>query len=1397
MTTTSKRQHRWRHFYAAFGALSLLVGYSTACSEQIQEVQKPLGGTCLACHEGITDVHPYFALACVDCHGGNDQVPEIQSALAARAPVNIRDQAFLKSSHVLPLDPRSWWANGIDDDDDGEIDEVGEFFDPRLEREGIVGVTPFQIDSEMNTDMDYLRFINPGDLRVAQVGCGTSNRNANAAMVCHAQIIYDVRRSIMANLPTVPAGAYYGNAQEIKASDFGAEFEAEFGAEFDAQDPRIGRVGYTYNYDALDDPRAFDPAANKFNRDFLLEVARSNVGNDPLQADDEMMATKGPIFDVDGVETTRYGNPVKFPDRASKVLQSIPQRPFPPPGSMIELRLKRVLGLGADGDLGDVLKALDKKQLGNPVDNVLLGFRPFQPLNMAAFGDNFPFQLQNIFTTDPDPNDEFVVQNKDPSNTTLIGQNNPFGRGRATGCTACHISYTNDGRNLEPFDRTVADNGRNPSTELPFGIRTDLGERFYAARHSINRVVEQQTCGKCHFFVTRVDLWYSGMGEIEADQTQGKQTFAQPIRMGPYDFTTPNGTKVHVFDNLARWENGRLVNAGEGISEDRNNNGELDEGEDTNANGALDLPDRVARSQSNNGTQLRFVYGGANGSTRQSDIHFDLGLHCVDCHSEQDVHGDGNIYTRNWDQIEIECDDCHGTPYEAAKLVTSGPNGGTDLTKAFPTAFGKPWFERRADGAIIQNSRVDPNLSWVVKQAFGEGQSAAARYAHEQKFDNNDGDNPFAHIAPAGGKGGMECYTCHSAFQPNCMSCHYEQDVAKTNAEVFFTADGEHDGVNFQLFGFVRSPFLLGRAGDVEGNKISTYRSTMELFYSATAGPNSLFDNVMFSTREDDSFNKTSLSSMALNPYFPHVVRRAETKSCSRCHTLVDDEGRVSNDHLVSEAAGEGTGRFQNVGDWLLVATQNGFEQIDAKKETGGARNVFPGFLFDDKNPRKTNVALNDVKDVALLRGASAVNGGSEIADLALLAHADGLSIIEVTGRDSPGFPPTPLALINNDLIDNLGPVVSVDNIEPGVTQSRRAVILSGTTLAVIDFVGVLENARDILELDQAPGVADVDANGAKVVDEEEHGLLKATKVRLHGRRILVTHSRGLAVYEMEDADNNIIADLGKFKFVTNIDMDQPALDVAPKGRFAFVACGAGGVEVVDFGEDSVDNSNIRLLAKGKMLHNLPEKADSRGLTVWGDRLVVADGKNGLRIVDISVPEAPILEETISVPPRGGAKIDQANAVVMASVPTRTYALVADGAHGIRAVNLTPFEDMRTQLANPSRSFKLSSDLLDPLTPYDPLNRVREILTYPTNTPAVAIARGIGLDTLFDAAGRQLRDGWMIGMAGIGDETTRRMREVKVVEVPGSADTEGDGIGCVVRDTDLGQAEEICASRNQ
>jgi hypothetical protein len=93
-------------------------------------------------------------------------------------------------------------------------------------------------------------------------------------------------------------------------------------------------------------------------------------------------------------------------------------------------------------------------------------------------------------------------------------------------------------------------------------------------------------------------------------------------------------------------------------------------------------------------------------------------LHCIDCHTEQDVHGDGRLWGAMIDAIEIRCEDCHGTLTRRATLATSGVAGGRNLGDRVSgprTPFGGPQFTVEG-GRIVQHSKMRENLQWIVPQ---------------------------------------------------------------------------------------------------------------------------------------------------------------------------------------------------------------------------------------------------------------------------------------------------------------------------------------------------------------------------------------------------------------------------------------------------------------------------------------------------------------------------------------------------------------------------------------------------------------------------------------------------------------------------------------------------------
>ncbi|MGH8443248.1 MAG: hypothetical protein ACRETF_10165 [Nevskiaceae bacterium] len=128
---------------------------------------------CGSCHSPMDkrSMHNTTAvvLGCTDCHGGDATViaPKVQ-------PDHPAYRTAVRAAHVLPSHPERWPSSR---------NPEGSYAD--LNREG----------------PEFVRFINPGDLRVARESCGA----------CHEAIIAAVERSLMTTGAMLFGGASYNN----------------------------------------------------------------------------------------------------------------------------------------------------------------------------------------------------------------------------------------------------------------------------------------------------------------------------------------------------------------------------------------------------------------------------------------------------------------------------------------------------------------------------------------------------------------------------------------------------------------------------------------------------------------------------------------------------------------------------------------------------------------------------------------------------------------------------------------------------------------------------------------------------------------------------------------------------------------------------------------------------------------------------------------------------------------------------------------------------------------------------------------------------------------------------------------------------------------------------------
>ena len=274
------------------------------------------------------------------------------------------------------------------------------------------------------------------------------------------------------------------------------------------------------------------------------------------------------------------------------------------------------------------------------------------------------------------------------------------------------------------------------------------------------------------------------------------------------------------------------------------------------------------------------------------DVHFERGIDCADCHTSIDVHGDGNIYPTTDHAVEIECEDCHGTPKKFPWQLPVGHGDALQLGEAprgilhkdgkeyLLTARGNPFGNvvKKANEVLVTDSKGKVHETPLAKSVVraGEGGNLRARVAMASVPHTNK----------------LECYSCHAVWVPQCYGCHLKEDFSgrttggvKTQRD-WLASTHAHDPV--------------GRTGNVStpGRLVET-RSYLRWERPALArnkeqriSPVTTGCQVMATFVDKDgeivSLNQPFTSSLetygiAMNPAQPHTIA-GNARTCESCH---------------------------------------------------------------------------------------------------------------------------------------------------------------------------------------------------------------------------------------------------------------------------------------------------------------------------------------------------------------------------------------------------------------------------------------------------------------------------------------------------------------------------------
>jgi hypothetical protein len=1198
----------------------------------------------------LKDGRDAIGLSCTGCHGGNP-VPRRSS----EDPKDI--ERTKNEAHVRPKFPVEWKRDGK-----------------------YTGANPERTNTLLARESwEFVRFINPGDIRVAASTCGNSG--------CHELQTKNVARSMMAHGAMLWGAALYNNGG------------------FPLKDARFGE-----SYSESGSPQT------------LIQNPKPTL---------EEKRTKGLLEFLDPIprwEISQPGNLLRVFERGGKrrLEVGLPDREEEP---------------------GKPDKGLSPRGLGSAqrTDPVYLG-------------------LQKTRLLDPTLN--------------FLGTNDHPGDYRSSGCTACHVIYANDREksHSEPYqssgnlgwsqtaDINIPKNESghpikhqftnqiptsqcmvchmHPGTNMVASYlgmtwwdNESDGDKMYPKKqHEPSPDEEQQKLDRNPEAASLRGLW-SELGFLMQTGNAGFNAELKNVQFGDLHGHGWMFRKV-----FKRDRKGNLLDAQGNIV-------------------SFDDPDKFKKS------------------VHLNDIHLEKGMHCVDCHFRQDAHGDGNLYNEPRAAIEIACEDCHGSIRQRATLVTSGPAArlvaateagkppavGRNLFRGFQTRDAEgakvPVFRRqprdgkRKDesgkeielktGDIVQNSSVVPGRWWRIPQTLDTitpgtpDYSEKSRYSKTIRKDNATwGELPKEDSELAHRDTDMTCVACHSSWVTSCFGCHLSMEA---NRKMPNRHNEGGNSRNFTQYNFqvLRDDiFMLGRDGTVTGNRVAPVRSSSAVLVSSQN------QNREWIYSQQQTTSTEGFAGQAFNTHVPHTVRATETKTCSDCHV----SSRNDNNAWLAQLLLQGTNFVNFMGRYVYVAADDALEVVVAT-ERSEPQAVIGSTLQRIAYPDNYK---NHVEGGSELKTFYEHVGNPRVLQVQLrgeyayvAAGEGGLRVYDVAQIDQKGFSerittapvsrfgqkfwvktkyatavaaPTTLAVdparwrvkADGSMISMLDPAsasrLSGDERKQLVNEEQPIHPLYAYLYVVDKYEGlILVNAATLLDGDPLNNYLKRALNPAQYPNGAFNpggALDEANNIVIAGRYAYITTARALVVVDINDPLNPQIAQkLGA------PELNNPRA-IAIQFRYGFVVDN-DGLKVLDLTEASAP----KLVADARIT-----LAHAHDVYVARTYAYVANGKDGIAIVDVEQPEHPRLDQTFSA----DGKLNDVHQVKVAMTNASLFAYVADGKNGLRILQLT------------------SPETVPEYAGFSPRPKPVLIATFKTKGDSLAISKPLDRDRAVDESGNQI-----------------------------------------------------------
>ena len=1157
--------------------------YPAAPGKQSEEQAEAKSGGCMSCHtqtdRKTMHMNPGVVLGCADCHGGDAGIEKPDGA----EPHTPAYEHAMEQAHVSARFPKAWGGSSRNPERSYTL----------LNRES----------------PEFVRFVNPGDLRVASESCGA----------CHADIIENARRSLMATTSMFWGGASYNNGiLPFKRYVMGEAFT------------RDGEAA------AIHAAEGFELSEEQVKKGVIPSIIPLPAWETVPPADNFRIFERGGRF-----------NPSQFPQIG------LPNR-LAEPGKPDNRQSNR--GPGTGSRISIPLLNLHKTRLNDPT-------------------------------------------------TWFMGTNDNPGDFRSSGCSSCHVVYSNDRDPISSGSYAKYGHWGQTVTVDPT-IKDKKGpdgepEKGHPLRHEFTRAIPTSQCMICHMHQPNMFLnSYLGytMWDYESDAPlmwPKEQFYPSPSEMRETNDRNP--------EEAAARGNWRSLEFLDRVWDDVNPEARDTQFADYHGHGwnfrAVFKRDRKGALLDGKGGVIADDLPSEEKWKRavhMRDIHADAGMQCADCHFSQDSHGNGFLHGEVAAEVEIRCQDCHGTVTQRADLLTSGPAapaGGNDLLQ-MRNMDGARRFTVE-DGRILQRLILPPHREVEVPQVIDSLNPEHSNYnpkSARAKTVARGGSMRWGEEVPEADRAhdsGMACFTCHSSWVTSCGGCHLSiQANWKSKTHHY---DGK-ESRNFATYNpqVARDQmFQLGVHGDVKDHVIVPVRSSSALVFSSVDGNR----NKVYVQQQPSS--SAGYSAQAFAPHFPHTVRATETKQCSDCH--VSD--RNDNNAIMAQLLLLGTNFVNFVGFNAWVGTDHAVEAIqvsewDEPQAVIGSylhRYAYPDYYQEhldrgrelySPTPGQMDGDAGWLKTLREFLGGSFLGVGPRIYDgryghpagtvgclqqrgeyLYVAEGAGGMQAYDIANIGHKGFserfvtaPFSPLghdarvesknatcvALPTNQLIR---PERNRDSIE------KRPENLEQPMHPVYSYAAVTD-AEEGLILVNVETLGDFEARNNflnRAITWNPDGVLDGARhAHFSGHHLYVSADSGIVVVDLDDPLDP--------KTLATIPLVEPRASMQ-QFRYLF-AVDAEGFKVVN-----VTNPKAPKLVDAA---RVPLKNASR-VFVSRTYAYVAAGSEGLVIIDVEKPEEPELVEKYTA----DGLLSDARDVIVGTTNASLFAYVADGVNGLKVVQLT------------------------------------------------------------------------------------------------------------------------------